>query len=165
MRGRWLEDLIDGAAAAVLAASSAFALATLAPQAGVAAVFLSLPLFAACWAVLKRVPAEHRLPLAAFEAIQFDCSDELEELILSADQIIAPAHGVVTEDELILDDVLSALGPDSRVVRLFTPQLPTPGELKSTIDRHLQDRSSPPPIPDASRALSDALAELRQSLR
>lgn len=53
--------------------------------------------------------------------------------------------------ELLLDDVLAAAGPDSRVVRLFDPAA-TP--------------SDPPLLSaDASQALYDAFAELRRSLR
>jgi hypothetical protein len=41
--------------------------------------------------------------------------------------------------------------------------MPTPGQLQSRIDRHLGHRQSTPE--DASQALSEALAELRRSLR
>ena len=68
-------------------------------------------------------------------------------------------------EPLLLDDILSEMGPDSRVVRLFDPAaMPTPGELKLRIDRHLcADASSRPE--DAVEALHEALAELRRSLR
>jgi len=65
---------------------------------------------------------------------------------------------------LELDDVLSAIENDSRVVRLFDPAaMPTPSELKTRIDRHLDD--APAQSADASQALHEALAELRRSLR
>ena len=67
-------------------------------------------------------------------------------------------------DELILDDMLVALDPDSRVVRLFEPGgNRTPGQLKARIDRHLE-ASAPAAFPDDSQALYEALSELRRSL-
>ena len=69
------------------------------------------------------------------------------------------------DDALLLDDVLADLGPDSRVVRLFdAASMPTPGQLKERIDRHLGGLHPAAP-PDASQALYDALAELRLGLR
>ena len=66
----------------------------------------------------------------------------------------------------VLDDVLTQINADSRVVRLFDPKLmPTPGQLKSQIDSHLGHGSPASGASDASQALSDALAELRRSLR
>ena len=63
----------------------------------------------------------------------------------------------------VLDDILAELGPDSRVVRLFDRSaMPTPGQLQSRIDAH-QSRSTAPN--DASQQLSEALAQLRRSLR
>lgn len=161
-----LEDGIDGAAAAIFAAAVAFGLAKLAPQLGAAAVGVSMFAFAGCWAVLKRVPNERLLPLPAFQPAEFVGDLARDELILTLEQIYAPAEGPEPGDELLLDDILGALGPDSRVVRLFAQDgMPTPGQLKSSIDRHLQSRRTPPSAPDASNALSDALAELRRSLR
>jgi hypothetical protein len=73
----------------------------------------------------------------------------------------------VDDDLLVLDDVLSEIGPDSRVVRLFDPAaMPTPGQLKARIDRHLIEGALPRATShDASQALYDALAELRLELR
>ena len=84
--------------------------------------------------------------------------DEL--LLTDADRLEAGT------DPLVLDDILTEMGPDSRVVRLFDRKaMPTPGQLKSRIDSHL-DRAAQPTAPeDAAQALSDALAELRRSLR
>lgn len=65
-------------------------------------------------------------------------------------------------EELVLDDVLEALGPESRVVRLFEAN-DTAGEMQERIDRHLN--SGPRPVPDATQELHDALAALRRSLR
>jgi hypothetical protein len=87
-----------------------------------------------------------------------------DELVLSqADRLDAAAP-------LVLDDILAAIGPESRVVRLFdrkampTPP-PTPGQLQSRIADHLGDGAPRFAPSDASQALSAALAELRRSLR
>jgi hypothetical protein len=67
---------------------------------------------------------------------------------------------------LVLDDFLAQIGPGARVVRLFDPKkMPSPGQLKSRIDSHLGQRTPPSQSTDASHALSEALAELRRSLR
>jgi hypothetical protein len=70
--------------------------------------------------------------------------------------------------ELILDDPLAALSPESRVVRLFAPQpLPQAGVLADDIARHIgaRDAVARMPAPDASDALNDALDSLRNTLR
>ena len=54
-------------------------------------------------------------------------------------------------DELLLDDMLDCVEPDARVVRLFDPAQAFTGK--------------PVAAPDASEALSEALAQLRRSLR
>jgi hypothetical protein len=86
------------------------------------------------------------------------------ELVLTAaDRIDAAAP---QDQPLVLDDVLAELGPESRVVRLFDRKaMPTPGQLKSKIDDHLGQGVPSAAQSDASQALSDALAELRRSLR
>ena len=93
------------------------------------------------------------------------------ELVLTAedrmepDELLLTDRAPTTEEPLELDDILNELGPDSRVVRLFDRKaMPTPGELKTRIDGHLQQAPARP-LSDASQALSDALAELRRSLR
>jgi hypothetical protein len=84
------------------------------------------------------------------------------ELLLTASDRLHPAPG----EPLVLDDIVAELGPDARVVRLFDRKaMPTPGQLKSRIDSHLEQGSTPPASTDAAKALSDALAELRRSLR
>lgn len=86
-----------------------------------------------------------------------------DELVLTQADRVEPTH---SGDPLVLDDILSELGPDSRVVRLFDRKaMPTPGQLKSRIDSHLGQGSAPAGASDASQALADALAELRRSLR
>ncbi len=76
--------------------------------------------------------------------------------------------------ELLLDDPLVEVAPDSRVVRLFAQPEPTPGELVLRIADYLNDgRRDPAPETqmaehrpvDASAALHAALANIRASLR
>ena len=71
-----------------------------------------------------------------------------------------------SEEPLWLDDILAKLSSDSRVVRLFDPAtMPTPGQLKSRIDEHLDHEATPEQHAEGVQALHDALAELRRSLR
>jgi hypothetical protein len=78
--------------------------------------------------------------------------------------VLTDADRLPVDEPLELDDVLAELGPESRVVRLFDPaKMPTPGQLNSRIEAY-QGRSAPT-YPDASQQLSEALAELRRSLR
>lgn len=87
------------------------------------------------------------------------------ELLLTEADRCDPAGGDAPGAPLELDDILTEIGPDARVVRLFDRRaMPTPGQLKSRIDSHL-DHSPLAPASDASQALSAALAELRRSLR
>ena len=96
---------------------------------------------------------------------------EAEELVLGDEDRLAPDELVLGEadrldtEPLELDDVLAELEPNSRVVQLFDRRaMPTPGQLQSRIEDHLGHRAATTPH-DASQALSDALAELRRSLR
>lgn len=107
---------------------------------------------------VKRDP-EHRFAPAAYEAVD----EELGELLLEA-----------KDEVLILDDPLVEAAPDSRVVKLFARQDPTPGELVERISDFLSDGrpdQGPRQIPDAgapadaSTALHAALANIRASLR
>lgn len=88
---------------------------------------------------------------------------EADELLLTrADRLNAPAH----PEPFMLDDILAELGGECRVVQLFDrTAMPTPGQLKSRIDDHLEQEVRRSGESDASQALSDALAELRRSLR
>lgn len=95
------------------------------------------------------------------------------ELLLTDADRLEPGELLLTDrfqparqETLVLDDILAELGPDSRVVRLFDRKaMPTPGQLKSRIDSHLERGSTPAAQADAAKALSEALAELRRSLR
>lgn len=119
-----------------------------------------------------RIPVFDVRELDPFEPDELLLTDRLDdELILTeADRlggelVLTDADRLETQEPLVLDDVLAAVGTDSRVVRLFDRKaMPTPGQLGSTIDRHLE-QGSRGVHPDAAQALSDALAELRRSLR
>lgn len=78
------------------------------------------------------------------------------------------------KDELLeLEDELVEVADDSRVVRLFAREEPTPGELVERIADFLGDSRRPVPAApveaarpaDASAALQAALANIRASLR
>src|SRR6266700_6516964 len=118
------------------------------------------------------LPAVEQLELDELlltEPVELLLTDRAELLLTDADRLpSAPTH---PPEELMLNDILAELGPDSRVVRLFDPAaVPTPGQLNARIERHLGEGASPLDRPeaspaDASQALYDALAELRRSLR
>jgi hypothetical protein len=131
--------------------------------------------------ILKLVGrAEAHFPIPVFDVREYDAfaSDELlltetvedellltdkvcDELLLTDSDRLSPSS-----DVLELDQVLAEIGPDSRVVRLFDRKaMPTAGELKSRIDDHLGQGSAAAAPSDAAQALSDALAELKRSLR
>jgi hypothetical protein len=157
VRTERIETAIDTGAAAIFASASAFSLAQLAGSAAGTAAGALLAFAGILFGLRSVAPEERVLPLPEFELQP--ALEVMDELILTDSDRWEPAAV-----ELMLDDVLAQLGPNSRVVRLFDPaSMPTPSELKARIDRHLdgQARSSPP---DASQALHDALAELRRSL-
>lgn len=105
-------------------------------------------------------------PIAAFKARELEPSEPDELILTEADMLDAPDPMAGNQETLELDDILAQLGPNSRVVRLFDRSaMPTPGHLKARIDDHLQQGNSNFGGPDASQALSDALDELRRSLR
>ena len=115
--------------------------------------------------VMRRTDNAAPAILAPFEAAGIEpVEPELDELLLEA-----------KEEILILDDPLVQPLPDSRVVRLFEPHEPTPGELVDRITDFLGGSRQPAPVPqrpvedqfsvDASAALHAALANIRASLR
>ncbi len=159
--------------AALFGAAVGFALEALLAQAVplAASCAAGLAAFLAAWRGLRFVGSTSELRLAQFEQLPLDPEqpDQPEEELTATEAELPPPstdqHSSAAE-ELLLDDILASLGPDSRVVRLFQPvKTPTPGELQARIDDHL--RSVPPPAApaDASAALHEALAELRRSLR
>lgn len=174
-RGRF-DWLVEIAGASAPAAAAAFAAAKLAPLNGwtlSTAVLVGFgAVFVAAFTAMRIVPAETRhLALPDFQqAVILDEALLLDEPDATLDELLLDQPLVETETqavaELLLDDALPPPAPDSRVVQLFADgRMPTAGQLKRRIDRHLADggpRSAPS---DASDVLSDALAELRRSLR
>jgi hypothetical protein len=157
-----IEETASLAAAVILAAAVAFAVGHLTPSPAVAGSAAAVALFIALLALRSVAPGDRGFSLAQFTPAEL-AFEELDELQLTeADRAGASAG----DDELVLDDILASLGEDSRVVRLFDASaMPTPGQLRARVDRHLGQTRGPGEVPDASAALHDALAELRQSLR
>ena len=159
------ESIVDLGAAALLAAAIAYGLHSL--IAGSASAWGGgAAAFALAFAGLRRVEPEPRYFKVSDFVIQPPASAARPELLLTeADRFIPPPTHAEEDLVLVLDDILAEIAPDSRVVRLFDPAaMPTPGQLKDRIDRHLDGGCPPGPSPDASQALHDAIAELRRSL-
>jgi hypothetical protein len=135
-RAEWAVDVV---AAAIFAGAVGFATWAVALDAGQATAFIAAA-FLVSYVGLRRVSAGERdYALPAFPLETFEPRPE--------------AQGEAT-GELILQDMLAKVTPQDRVVRLF-------GASQS----HLHSNHSKPAPPDASQALSDALSELRRSLR
>ncbi len=135
----------DLGGASALAGAAGFAAFNLGPpnyQPLGAAVAASLA-FLAAYTVLRRIDREPaNLPLTAFASPDIEPEPE--------------------SDALLLDDVLTSMGPDSRVVRMFGPdRMPTAGQLQARIGRHVGGARDD----DAADALHQALAEIRKALR
>jgi len=148
-----VETLADWAAPALFAAACGWAARTalLSPASAVAATLLA---FAAGTVAMRAAGDRSKTAISRFQPVEL----ELEELLLEA-----------KDEVLLLDDPLVEVAPDSRVVRLFDRQEPTPGELVDRIADFLGDgrRAAPEAnVPaDASAALHSALANIRASLR
>jgi hypothetical protein len=153
-----IESAVDAAASALFAAAAAYALSAVLAAQTTTALGGALA-FAFCFAGLHKIEAVKAPSGASAER----AATPLTDLLAEADRSLLERHS--KGDELILDDILAEIGPDSRVVRLFDPSAaPTPGQLQARIDRHLDDGTQAAGPPDASQALHDALAELRRSL-
>lgn len=145
-----IESAVDAGASALFAGAAACALFVATGNSIV--IVAAVPAFALCLAALRRVQ-----PTSGAARTRLMPPRPVSDLLAEADRSLAHA-----EDELVLDDILAALDPDSRVVQLFARgDVPTAGQLKDRIDRHLDGAL---PRADASQALNDALAELRRSL-
>jgi hypothetical protein len=155
-----IEAIADCGAAAILGAAASYASA----RAGAGPAFMAAAAgtcVTGAYLMLRRVMVrEPAFALASFAPVDADF-DQCEELLLT-DADRADAQG----EELILDDILAKLRDGSRVVRLFDPAgMPSPGEFRDRIERHVNGHQSPCEYPDASDALHAALSELRRSLR
>lgn len=157
-----IERMVDGAAAAVLGLAVGYCALRIGLQLPVAAAVGGL-IIAFSFALLRALPAfggPYRVGDFALAELP---AAPAELLLTEADR--RPEVVPERSPELLLDDVLAELGPDSRVVHLFDrAAMPTPAELRARIDRHL-DHEAVAIDADASRALHEALAELRRSLR
>lgn len=130
----------------------------------VAAIAIGIAALAAGFAAFKLGGGAVRpMPFERFQPAEFE-SVELDELVLEEKDSV-----------LELNDPLEEVREDSRVVRLFEREDPTPGELVDRIALFLGGGQHPAPSdrpaadgtqrPDASAALHDALANIRASLR
>lgn len=168
-----LELIVERGAAAVFGGAAGFAAyaaltdVTGQPERTICAVAAAILANLLCTRALQAwAAAGPQFLVPAFAEAPIETQDEL--LLTTADIVypellLTEADRLVDEEPLELDDILAELGPDSRVVRLFDPaKMPTPGQLNAQIEAH-QARS--PAYPDASQQLSEALAELRRSLR
>jgi hypothetical protein len=178
-----IQSNVEVAAAAMFAAAAAFAafagLGSILPslQAGLCASGAALFAFVLCknaMAIVRRGDAELRLsifdvrelePFESNELLLTDADRYTDELVLTdADRL--PVQNSAEQEALLLEDALPGPASDARVVRLFDRKaMPTPGQLRSRIDDHLNQASPTSGQSDASQALAAALAELRRSLR
>ena len=173
-----IEKTVDYGAAAVLAGAVGFSLfgslrgAVTQPYLAVVAGCSGIAAFVMSVRLLRNIGARSpdfvvrtfQLPDFGFgEMDELLLTEQVELLLGEADRLRPPRS---TEEELVLNDIVAKLGPQSRVVRLFDPAaMPTPAQLNDRIERHLR-ASAPQAGPhDASEALYQALDELRRSLR
>lgn len=158
-----VEILVDAGAAMLLAGAVGYAAMNLTANFGLDLAITTLTFLAGFYGLRRIAPHEpaFALPVMACVPAHEADADVLE--LTEADHWRPEA---VDTGELLLDTELAHFGPGSRVVRLFEPSsMPTAGELKARIDRHLVQSPQQPAPPDASQELYDALAELRRSLR
>ena len=168
-RASRIEAVADRTAAAIFAAAVAYVLlamfkdAAAQPQLSAYACAAALAAYWICARALENIPGDDaRFELTMFDPAPIDLVQP-DELVLTAADVLVAAESTAP-DELLLDDVLTETGPDSRVVRLFeAAAMPTPGQMNARIEEHLSENRAAPP--DASQALHDALAELRRSLQ
>ena len=171
MDARRIERIERGAelvGAAAFAAAVAYAALRFGP---IPAAVAGAVAFFAMFQILGRVGADvPTFALDHFEASELPPAVEPEELLLTevhepeAEELLLDDVFTESDAVLVLEDVLARLGENSRVIRLFDPAaMPTPGEMQSRIDRHLED--APERNAEASKALHEALSDLRKSLR
>lgn len=161
-QSRTLEWLAAACLGGALAFSSWMFAATLpeAARSGVSAA-AGLAGFALALRFLDRFGVHpHARPAANGQSL------EPSALLLRLQDVLAEASAAdLGAGELLLDDPLPVAEPGSRVVQLFQPPvLPTAGELRARIDRHLDNRSNSDAPADHSDELFEALASLKRSL-
>lgn len=169
--------IIEHGASAALGAAVAYAAyaglgdAVANPQLAVAAATPGVLAWLVARRVLNAIAQQGpQFGLGRFDLPELEPFAPDELLLTEADRfnpelILTDADRLDSTEPLDLDDILAEIGPESRVVRLFDRKaMPTPGQLRSRIDHHL-DGAAAPAQADDSHALSEALAELRRSLR
>lgn len=173
-----IERAVDFGASASFAGAVGFSLLELLrdtvaqPSLSIAAGCSAIAAFLLSVGLLRRIAAKSpdfvmrtfQLPELGFEGLyELLLTQQVELLLTDADRL-KPQRS--TEEELVLNDILEKLGPQSRVVRLFDPAaMPTPAELNDRIERHLRASTPQAEVADASDALYQALNDLRRSLR
>jgi hypothetical protein len=173
-----LETAIEVAAAAMFGGAVAYAalnwLISPAPERWAYSAGAGILGFVLCLRTM-RMFASHKPSLAVPIFNVRDIEPEFDELLLTDADRVGRAELVLTDadrlaspptEPLVLEDILTEIGPDARVVRLFDPKsMPTPAQLKARIDSRLGQGPTPQAgASDASQALSEALAQLRRSL-
>lgn len=160
-----IEGVASVAAAAIFAVAVAFAVSRVTDSPVTVGAGAAAALFSALQILRSIAPNDCELSLTPFEPAEL-VIEESDELLLTDADRVDHAQSRDVEDVLVLDDILTELGDESRVVRLFDAStMPSPGQLKARIDRHLDRTHSQGAPPDASEALHEALAELRRSLK
>jgi hypothetical protein len=188
-----IETNVERAASAAFAGAVGYAAyglgrgAVAQPQLGICAAGAAMVAYVLCGGLLGALtPRKPKFTVPIFDVRRLEANELLlteadqlmkDELLLTESDRLSNDELLLTDadrlepasrpaDPLVLDDILAEIGPDARVVRLFDRKaMPTPGQLKSRIDSHLDQESPKSGASDASQALSDALAELRRSLR
>jgi hypothetical protein len=159
-----IEGIANFGASAILAGAMAYAVGRSAASTAAVAAAAVAAFFVALVFLRSISPKEREFQLAPFVPTELTLEDSDELLLTEEDRV--DCGSTVVNDELLLDDVLAQLEEESRVVRLFdSSATPTPGQLRTRIDRHLDQTRLQDTRPDASEALHEALAELRRSLK
>ena len=169
----WLVEMAGASAPAIAVAFAAFKVAPLNGWSIAPAMLIGgVATFAAAFTAMRLIPAEARLhALPDFHGVVLEDELLLDQPVAAEDDILLLDQPLLEQAaaavaELLLDDPLPMAEPGSRVVQLFADgRMPSAGQLLNRIDRHLGDNGKKLPTADASDALSEALAELRRSLR
>ncbi len=154
-----IEASVDSVAAAFYAAATALVLHLLNASNGYIAVGAAVA-FTGCFYGLRSIEPEYvAYPQPAFEPRPFEVLS-LDDLVLT--DVMQP----VSDEALVLDDILAEIGPESRVVRLFDRDgMPMAGSFDDRGEQHPGGEGPGSAPADASQGLLDALSELRRSLR
>ena len=169
----WLVEMAGASAPAIAAAFAAYKVAPLNGWSIAPAMLIGGAVtFAAAFTAMRLIPAEGQLhAMPDFKGVVLDDELLLDQRVAAEDETLLldqplMEQGAAAVAELLLDDPLPIAEPGSRVVQLFADgRMPSAGQLLNRIDRHLGDNGKLLPTADASDALSEALAELRRSLR